>query len=85
MSERKCIPYERWARENDEFLNQVEFYLEHNRRAFSYYDFHNNTPSCQEELKFATKLAIALDVAGFEVVGVQEIFPATYIVSKKNE
>lgn len=68
------------------FQNQLDFYLEHNKRAFSYFDFHTQkSVSSKQEKAFERKLRWCLYRSGFEISKTMETFPPIHIVSKMEE
>ena len=69
----------------DEFQNQVDFYLYHHRRSFSYYDFHSGVFSPRDHMIFVIMLERALRNSGFKIKSSNEVWPVIYIVSPIDE
>jgi hypothetical protein len=64
----------------EDFQDQLDFYLKHNRRGFSWYDFHTGHPSAEEEDNFSKLLRHCLKKSGFMIFGIRELWPPTYEV-----
>jgi len=67
---------------DEEFQNQLDYYLEHNKRSFDWYDFHSGWPMCKACDSFEKALLYGLKQSNFKVVGIQEKYPCTYIVKR---
>lgn len=69
----------------DEFQNQVDFYLDHDRRTFTFYNFHSHCPRPGELIEFHVLLERALKNSGFIIIKEQETYPPVYMVSRVDE
>jgi hypothetical protein len=70
----------------DEFQNQLDYYLKHDKRAFSWYDFHSAKSVTKEEAEnFERKLRWGLFRSGYDISKVIELWPPTYVVSHMDD
>ena len=67
--------------DEEDFQDQLDFYLKHKRRNFCWYDFHTGHPSVEEEDNFSKILRHCLKISGFMIFQTREQWPPVYEVT----